>query len=105
MVLWKLSDLQENYLSKINSSSKLLLGIINDILDYSKIEANKLELEYREFDMQEAILQVRMIFSQSAIDKGLEFAVELKNETPKDVIGDELRIKQILINLLSNSLS
>ncbi|MEK6659342.1 MAG: PAS domain S-box protein [Campylobacterota bacterium] len=95
---------QEDYLYKINGSSKMLLGIINDILDYSKIEANKLELEHKEFDLGNVLSQLKVLFMQSATVKGLELLFELKNSVPKMIVGDELRINQVLVNLLSNAL-
>ncbi|MDD5372742.1 MAG: PAS domain S-box protein [Sulfurimonas sp.] len=99
-----LDDKQKDYLYKINGSSKMLLGIINDILDYSKIEANKLELEHKEFDLGNVLSQLKALFMQNATGKGLELLFELKNSVPKMIVGDELRINQVLVNLLSNAL-
>lgn len=99
-----LSGRQNEMLDKINSSSKMLLGIINDILDYSKIEAGKLELEYKSFAMENILSQLRVIFSQNASKKNLELYFYLKSGAPKIVIADELRIDQVLTNLLSNAI-
>jgi PAS domain S-box-containing protein len=99
-----LSTKQKDYLQKIHGSSKMLLGIINDILDYSKIEANKMEIEHREFNLGNVLSQLKMIFAQSAINKGLKLFFELKGTAPRMVVGDELRINQVLVNLLSNAL-
>jgi|GEM_PF-571923 len=99
-----LDAMQEDYLYKINGSSKMLLGIINDILDYSKIEANKLELEHKEFDLGNVLSQLKVLFMQSATGKGLELLFKLKSSVPRMIVGDELRINQILVNLLSNAL-
>lgn len=99
-----LDDKQKDYLYKINGSSKMLLGIINDILDYSKIEANKLELEHKEFNLGNVLSQLKVLFMQNATGKGLELLFELKNSVPKMIVGDELRINQVLVNLLSNAL-
>jgi len=99
-----LSAKEKDYLQKIHGSSKMLLGIINDILDYSKIEANKMEIEHREFNLGNVLSQLKMIFTQNAINKGLKLFFELKGTTPRMVLGDELRINQVLVNLLSNAL-
>lgn len=99
-----LNPKEQDYLHKINSSSKMLLGIINDILDYSKIEANKLELERKNFDLENVLAQLRILFTQSAVEHGLELYFYMKNDVPGIIIGDELRLDQILTNLLSNAL-
>jgi len=95
---------QENYLKKINSSAKLLLGIINDILDFSKIEAGKLKLDKANFDLEDTLKDINNIFSFTATEKGIEFILYLDPKIPKNIIGDELRLKQILINFISNAI-
>jgi two-component system, sensor histidine kinase and response regulator len=95
---------QKEILDKINGSSKMLLGIINDILDYSKIEAGKLDLEEKSFAVENILSQLRVIFSQNASKKNLELYFHLKNGTPDIIVGDEFRIDQVLTNLLSNAL-
>jgi len=100
----KLNTKQDNYLKKINSSAKMLLGIINDILDFSKIEAGKLTLEYSRFNLEQMLVDVNNIFSYTAAQKGLEFILFMHHEVPKEIKGDELRLKQIIINLLSNAI-
>lgn len=99
-----LNSKEQDYLHKIHSSSKMLLGIINDILDYSKIEANKLELEHKSFELENVLAQLRVLFSQSAVDHGLELYFYMKNGVPGVIAGDELRLDQVLTNLLSNAL-
>lgn len=99
-----LNENQEDYLMKINGSSKMLLGIINDILDYSKIEAGKLELEYKAFNIENILSQLRVVFTNTAINKGIELYFFIKHDVPKIVIGDELRICQVLTNFVSNAL-
>lgn len=89
---------------KIHGSSKMLLGIINDILDYSKIEAGKMELETKSFEIETIFSQLRVIFTQSALKKDLELYFKMGSDVPGIVIGDELRLDQILTNLLSNAL-
>jgi len=95
---------QNNYLKKINSSAKMLLGIINDILDFSKIEAGKLTLEYTSFNLEQMLMDINNIFSFTAAQKGLEFILFIHPDVPKEIKGDELRLKQIIINLLSNAI-
>jgi len=95
---------EKDFLLKIHSSSKMLLGIINDILDYSKIEANKLELEHKSFNLEDVLTQLRVLFTQSAVEQGLELYFYMKNDVPGMIAGDELRLDQVLTNLLSNAL-
>lgn len=99
-----LDEKQSDYLHKINSSSRMLLAIINDILDFSKIEANMLEIEHEEFSLANLLSQTMMIFAQTAQSKGLKLSCETSDEMPNVVIGDELRVSQVLLNLISNAL-
>ncbi|MEK6659156.1 MAG: ATP-binding protein, partial [Campylobacterota bacterium] len=100
----KLDDKQKNLLLKVNSSSKMLLGIINDILDYSKIEAGKLELEHKSFRLEDIIEQLKFMFLEGARKKSLKISCNLKENIPSVIIGDELRITQVLSNLISNAI-
>ncbi|MDP2894391.1 MAG: ATP-binding protein, partial [Sulfurimonas sp.] len=100
----KLDDKQKNLLLKVNSSSKILLGVINDILDYSKIEAGKLELEYKSFKIEDVMEQLKFMFLESAIKKSLKTHCEAKENVPFVIIGDKLRITQVLSNLISNAI-
>lgn len=100
----QLDKKQKDLLSKINASSKMLLGIINDILDYSKIEAGKLELEVKEFAIKDLFTQLRVLFSTKSTHKGLELYLHMKKGVPAVILGDELRLQQVLTNLLSNAL-
>ncbi len=99
-----LNQKQSDYLHKINSSSKMLLAIINDILDFSKIEANMLEIEHEEFSLANLISQTMMIFTQTAQSKGVKLSCDVLKGMPNMVIGDELRVNQVLLNLISNAL-
>ena len=96
-------DKLKDYLSKIEVSSKLLLGIINDVLDMSAIESGKLKIDSAAYDFKRAISSLTSIFYQQAEQKNINFKVHLKNVTEERVIGDELRVNQILMNLLSNA--
>jgi PAS domain S-box-containing protein len=99
--------IEERYydsIHKIHGSSRMLLGIINDILDYSKIEAGKMELESKSFELENIFSQLRVIFTQSALKKDLELYFKMGSDVPAVVMGDELRLDQVLTNLLSNAL-
>ncbi|MEW6677780.1 MAG: response regulator [Pseudomonadota bacterium] len=100
----RLTPAQRGYLAKIQGSSQHLLGIINDILDYSKIEANKLVIEHREFDIHSLLDTVILNLSERAAGKGLELIVDIRPEVPKRMLGDALRLGQVLINLAGNAI-
>jgi PAS domain S-box-containing protein len=99
-----LTEKQEDYVKKINVAANSLLGIINDILDFSKIEAGRLEMETREFDLQEVFDMVTTIVGHKAQEKGLKLTMNLSSDVPKRLIGDPLRLGQVLINLCSNAI-
>ncbi|WP_462320422.1 PAS domain S-box protein [Halochromatium sp.] len=99
-----LNDRQRDYLGKIRDSSRMLLGIINDILDYSKIEAGKLELESRPFHIDDLLDQIQILFAAAAEDKGIELIFQSNAHGLPAVIGDSMRLAQVLTNLLSNAI-
>jgi len=99
----ELDKKQLDYLVKIERSAQALLGIINDILDFSKIEAGKLNIETIEFDLETVMDSVSSLISQKAQEKGLEFSIRISREVPTDLIGDPLRIGQIITNFCSNA--
>lgn len=99
----ELTAKQYDYLNKIHLSSQALLGIINDILDFSKIEAGKLEMERVEFSLYELINNLSDMFSGKVSEKGIELLHLLPEEVPKTLVGDPLRLSQVLINLVSNA--
>jgi ABC-type amino acid transport substrate-binding protein/signal transduction histidine kinase/DNA-binding response OmpR family regulator/HPt (histidine-containing phosphotransfer) domain-containing protein len=98
-----LSSRQKNYLEKVHHSATSLLGIINDILDFSKIEAGKMDMESINFDLDEVLENVATLITFKAQDKGLEFLIKAPVELPKLLIGDPLRLGQIIINLANNA--
>ncbi|GMK39002.1 hypothetical protein PCCS19_20560 [Paenibacillus sp. CCS19] len=100
----ELSDTQQDYLHKIMSSSHLLLGIINDILDLSKIEAGKLKMEQVDFDMDALIYELTDTLTVLKGIKQVEVIVETDAYLPAQLKGDPLRLKQILMNLCSNAI-
>jgi PAS domain S-box-containing protein len=93
-----------SYLSKIDNAAQSLLSIVNDILDYSKIEAGKLELEQITFCLDEVLNNLNDIVREKAEQKGIEIVFSMANETPHYLKGDPLRLGQILINLVNNAI-
>jgi len=98
-----LSPKQADYLNKVRSAAQSLLGIINDILDFSKIEAGKLDIEKTDFELETVLDNLSNIVSQKAQDKGLEFLISSQRDIPHSLVGDPLRLGQILINLVNNA--
>lgn len=96
--------LQADYLTKIQSNSKALLGIINDILDFSKIEAGKLTLEHHPFCLDDLLDDLSNTLSYKAYEKELDLVFDIPAHLPRMCIGDGLRLKQVLINLLNNAI-
>jgi two-component system sensor histidine kinase/response regulator len=98
-----MSDGQREYLKKIQTSSKHLLSIINDILDFSKIEAGKLAIEHIEFDLENILRNVSQLICEKADEKHIELVFDVAIDVPNYLIGDPLRLGQVLINLCSNA--
>ncbi|MCL6417145.1 ATP-binding protein [Aestuariirhabdus sp. Z084] len=99
-----LTERQREYLQTIHNSSEGLLTIINDVLDFSKIEAGKLELESIPMNLGDSIDEVLNILAPSAHEKHLELIPLMYSDTPTHLVGDPLRIKQILTNLVNNAI-
>ena len=99
-----LADKQRGYLDKIQLAARSLLGVINDILDISKVEAGMLEMENTTFNLRETIDNILCIHQETASAKALELAADYAPGMPEHFIGDPLRIGQILNNLLSNAI-
>ena len=99
-----LTPRQLDYLQKIQLSSQHLLGIINDILDFSKLEADKMSVERVNFDLDQMLDNVVGLFAIRTDSKGLELVVDVAQEVPRHLIGDPLRIGQVLINYANNAL-
>ncbi|CAK0780079.1 two-component system, sensor histidine kinase and response regulator [Azospirillaceae bacterium] len=100
----ELTQRQKDYISKIHNAGTSLLGIINDILDFSKIEAGKLSIERVPFSLDDVLNNVTTLVGQKAHDKGLEFLIRLDRDVPHDLIGDPLRVGQVLTNLINNAI-
>ena len=99
----ELSARQRDYVKKTQGSSQHLLGIINDILDYSKIEAGKLDIESIDFALDQVLQNVANLVAEKATAKGLELLFDLDPSLPQRVVGDPLRLGQILINYANNA--
>ncbi|HAS62188.1 MAG TPA: two-component sensor histidine kinase BarA [Vibrio sp.] len=104
MLKTKLTNSQADYLQTIEKSANNLLTIINDILDFSKLEAGKLALENIPFEFQETLEEVVSLQATSAHEKGLEITLKIDPKVPMGVVGDPLRIQQVLTNLVGNSI-
>jgi signal transduction histidine kinase/CheY-like chemotaxis protein/HPt (histidine-containing phosphotransfer) domain-containing protein len=94
---------QRDYVKKTHSSSQHLLGIINDILDYSKIEAGKLDIEHIDFTLDQVLQNVANLIAEKAAGKGLELLFDIDPALPQCMVGDPLRLGQILINYANNA--
>ncbi|OEF91711.1 two-component sensor histidine kinase BarA [Vibrio splendidus] len=104
MLKTHLSNSQTDYLQTIERSANNLLSIINDILDFSKLEAGKLALENIPFEFQASLEEVVNLQATNAHEKGLELTLKIDPKVPPGVVGDPLRIQQILTNLVGNSI-
>ena len=95
---------QRDYLTMARSSADALLTVINDILDFSKIEAGMLDLNLMEFDPRENIEETSRVLALSAHQKGLELVCDIDRSVPELLVGDALRIRQVLVNLIGNAI-
>lgn len=100
----KLSNDQEDYISMIKECSYNLMTIINDILDYSKLEAGKISLDMRSMNLRECLESTNDIILSKLYEKSLEYTYDIDNQLPEKIYGDQNRLKQVLLNLLNNSI-
>ena len=98
-----LTPSQRDYLKRIQTSGQHLLGIINDILDFSKIEAGKLSIESQPFELEKVLDNVANLIAEKSSAKGLELIFETEKSVPNHLVGDPLRLGQILINFANNA--
>lgn len=98
-----LSNKQTEYLEKIQQSSQHLLGVINDILDYSKVEAGKMRIETAEFKLRSVLDNLSNLIGEKCAEKGLEFIYDIDPSISETLVGDSLRLGQILINYTNNA--
>jgi PAS domain S-box-containing protein len=99
----ELTPRQRDYINKIQGSGRHLLGIINDILDFSKIEAGKLTIEHTEFELEKVLDNVANLIAEKTASKGLELVFNVDRHVPLKLVGDPLRLGQILINYCNNA--
>ncbi|MHC4513906.1 MAG: response regulator [Planctomycetota bacterium] len=95
---------QADYVETVSSSADTLLTIINEVLDISKIEAGKMSLEHRSFDIRRAVDQVAELLAAESGPKSIQLVARFKNNVPRCLIGDEVRIRQVLTNLVGNAI-
>jgi PAS domain S-box-containing protein len=100
----ELTAKQHDYISKIQASANNLLGIINDILDFSKIEAGKMDIEHIPFDLDETMDNAASVISLKAEEKGLEVIFDIARDVPRSLVGDPLRLTQVLVNYANNAI-
>ena len=100
----QVTEKQQDFLQKIDKSAVTLLGLINDVLDFSKIEAGKMQIENVEFSLETVLNSVIILNAQNAHKKNLEFVLDIDPKLPKNLIGDPLRIGQIITNLCNNAI-
>jgi two-component system, sensor histidine kinase and response regulator len=99
----ELTHRQRDYIQKVQASGQHLLGLLNDILDFSKIEAGKLDLERSEFKLQRLLDNIAAVVGQRCDDKGLELVFDVGPQVPARLVGDPLRLGQILLNYANNA--
>jgi two-component system sensor histidine kinase/response regulator len=99
----ELTERQRDYISKVQTSGQHLLGVINDILDFSKVEAGKLDLENTAFELEKLLDTTGSLISEKAHAKGLELVFEVAPDVPAALVGDSLRLGQILLNYANNA--
>lgn len=100
----RLDEQQKDYLHTIDLSARMLLGVINDVLDFSKIEAGKLTIETIEIDLRDFMGEVTLMFAVQAGDKGLDLVCVIDSNVPSRLMGDPLRLTQVLANMLGNAI-
>ena len=104
LLLERINDSQQrSFAEAISSSGSSLLNIINDILDLSKIEAGRIELEYSTVDPHKIFNEIEKVFSLKVAEKGLRFITEIDEDIPRHLVLDEIRLRQILVNLVGNA--
>jgi two-component system sensor histidine kinase/response regulator len=99
----ELAPRQRDYITKVQTAGQHLLGVINDILDFSKVEAGRLDLEASEVDLEKLLDTTSSLVAESVGHKGLELVIDIDPAVPRTVIGDSLRLGQILLNFVNNA--
>ncbi|MBI1889905.1 MAG: response regulator [Burkholderiales bacterium] len=104
MLSTQINEEQRDYTETIRASSEALLAIINDLLDYSKIEIGKLEIEHHPFDLRRCVEEAMDLLASTASEKGIDLAYMIEEGVPATILADAARLRQILVNLLSNAI-
>ncbi len=99
-----LAPKQHDYISKIHKAGESLLGVINDILDFSKIEAGKLDIEAVSFSLDDLLASVAAVTGQKAAERQIDYLFHVRQDVPRQLRGDPLRLGQVLINLVNNAI-
>ena len=99
-----LSTQQRDYLRMVQSSADSLMQILNDVLDFSKIEARKLRMDHVPFRLRDALHEALGVFASRAEERGLEFVCRVAPDVPDHIMGDPLRLRQVILNLVSNAI-
>jgi CheY-like chemotaxis protein len=99
-----LNEEQDDFLTRIKSSSEALMSLLNDVLDFSKVESGHLNLELRDFSILAMVSGLNSMFYSQATEKGLSLKISVDDDVPREIRGDETRLRQILLNLLSNAI-
>jgi signal transduction histidine kinase/CheY-like chemotaxis protein len=97
------NEISQNYLSIINSSSKALIRLIDNMVDYSRLEADKISINNQPFNIIDALYEIKDIYSQKLEESNINLIIDIDDGFPKQISGDEYRIKQIFYNIISNS--
>lgn len=100
----RLTEEQKEYTDAIIKSGENLLSVINDILDFSKIESGKMDIEQEDFNLRNCIEEVMDMFSQKSARQHIDLLYDIQHDLPQQIIGDSLRLKQVLINLVNNAI-
>jgi len=100
----KLNEEQRDYAQTIINCGDSLMNVINDILDFSKIESGKMDIEEEDFDLRQSIEEIMDMFSQKAAEQRLDLIYQIDFNLPRFVVGDSLRLKQVIINLINNAI-
>jgi len=100
----QLAQRERGYLDKIQVATQSLLGLVNDVLEFSRVEAGQLLLEHAPFQLQHILDSISVLISGSAADKGIELVYDIDPHLPNDLAGDPMRLQQVLLNLLSNAI-
>ncbi|MES2325333.1 MAG: response regulator [Pseudomonadota bacterium] len=95
---------ERSFVAKIKTSTRSLLGILNDVLDFSKIEAGQLMLEYTAFGIDQVLGSISVLLAPNAVAKGLELVFVVEPDLPSELVGDSMRLEQVLLNLVSNAI-